>query len=80
MYGKSLAVSIPCGLRQKFAAAGYVATECISYAGYSLLQDDPPAPACRGAHSALCKELSTNNRYKFAAIFVVFPGFFLNKL
>ena len=26
------------------------------------------------------KEVSTNNRYKFAAIFVVFPGFFLNKL
>ena len=23
------------------------------------------------------KEVSTNNRYKFAAIFIVFPGFFL---
>ncbi len=26
------------------------------------------------------KEVSTNNRYKFAAIFIVFPGFFLNIL
>ena len=36
-------------------------------------------PFCT-ASGGLCKEVSTNNRCRFAAIFLVFPGFCLKKL
>ena len=66
---------------------------CVSLAEISILKKQKKAEESIGKdrkgmclyvevifYSGQRKELSTNNRYKFAAIFVVFPGFFLNKL